>query len=335
MRLKLNNYIFLSEYIPLPLSAINIIEKDESHPFYDIEKLNEGEILKQLSLLNKMPNVFIREIKSKAKLVKKLLKNNILEKIEYNIKEWEYFGISLITYFDEKFPLRLKVIKNPPKIIFIKGIFNFDYDKAISIIGTRNPSDYGSNMTEKIGYRFAELGFTVVNGFAKGIDTAAFKGALEANGNVIGVLGSGLLNPYPKENIELFHEIINKNKGCFISERLPEKPITKTNLATRNRISSALSIGNVFIEGAKKSGIRWQLNFAKEQGKPIIVLMPKQDTEQSYIPNSIINNEKNPFIIEDLSDVDHIAKAITEINNSKSKSDKNDHGFIQKSLYDF
>ena len=331
----MTDFLFLSEYIPLPLSAINIIENDESHPFYEIEKLNEGEILRQLKLLNKIPNVSIREIKLKAKSIENLLKKNIFKKIENDINEWKYFGISLIPYFDDKYPIRLKVIKNPPKIISIKGNFDFEYDKAISIIGTRNPSDYGSNMAKEIGYRFAKLGFIIVNGFAKGVDTAALKGALEANGKVIGVLGSGLLNPYPKENVELFHEIINKKRGCFISERLPDKPITKTNLATRNRISSALSIGNVFIEGAKKSGIRWQLNFSKEQEKPIIVLLPKQDIEQTYIPNSIINNEKNPFIIQDLSDIDRIAKAIIEINESKSKSDKKDQGPIQKSLNDF
>jgi DNA processing protein len=335
MPLELNKFIFLSEYVPLPLSAIHVIENDESHPFYDIEQLDQREILRQLKLLNKMPNVSIRELKARAKSIEILLNKNIFKKIEHDINEWTYFGIKIVPFFDDEYPARLKVIQNPPKIIYVKGNFKYDYDKAISIIGTRNPSDYGAHMAKEIGNRFAKLGFTVVNGFAKGVDTAAFEGALDAGGSVIGVLGSGLLHPYPKENVEFFHEIAKNEKGCFISERMPDKPVMKTTLATSNRISSALSIGNVFIEGEKKSGIRWQLNFAKQQGKPIIVLMPKQDIEQAYIPNSIIKNEKEAFIIENINEVDHIAEAIIKLNEFKLKLDKKNQGPIQKSLDDF
>ena len=336
MGLTLSNYLFLSKYIPLPLSAIKIIEKNKSHPFQEINKLNKKEILKQLKLLNRQSNVSIRKIAEKSLKIKELLKQNIFEKIQENIKKWNESGIKIVTYFDNDYPISLKDIKNPPKVIFIKGNFNFDYEKAVSIIGTRDPTEYGSYMAKKIGYQFAKLGFTVINGFARGIDTIAMKGTLEAGGSVIGVLGCGLLNPYPKENTKLFHEVIEKNKGVFISEKLPEKPITKSNLATRNRISSALSIGNIFIEGGKNSGIKWQLKYSKEQGKPIIVLKPKEDHEQTYMPNFIIKNEKNPYIIEKIDDIKNIADAIQNIEyNQNNDLKKKENSLVQKSLDNF
>ena len=129
-----------------------------------------------------------------------------------------------------------------------------------------------------------------------------------------------MLNPYPKENVELFHEIINKEKGFFLSEHLPNVPVKKSTLATRNRISSAFSIGNVFIEGSAKSGIRYQLKYGKEQKKPIVVLKPKEDYPNAIIPNKIIKEEKHCFIIESIADILLIAEKLIEINKKKENS---------------
>jgi len=201
-------------------------------------------------------------------------------------------------------------------------------------LGTRNPTEYGLSMAYKISQRFAELGFTIINGFAKGIDTAAIKGAISVGEKVIGVLGSGLLHPYPKENIELFSEIIEKDKGIFISEQLPDNSITKASLATRNRISSALSLGNLFIEGGEKSGARWQLDYGKQQGKPIIALKPKASYEQAYLPNSIIENE-DCFVIKEIEDVRSIANSIINLERNNLEKKKKETKNIQKSLYEF
>jgi len=177
-------------------------------------------------------------------------------------------------------------------------------------------------MAFKIGYRFAKNGFVIVNGFAKGIDIESIKGGLEAGGKVIGVLGSGILKPYPKENSDMFNKILKNNKGFFISEQLPNKNVVKSSLATRNRISSALSLGNIFIEGSIKSGTKWQLKFGKEQNKPIIVLKPKEISKETELPRKIIKSEKDVFIIEKIDDVDHLAKSLIKSKKNKTTSIK-------------
>ena len=317
MNLTTQTYLFLSHYLPLPLSALNIIEENPSHPFHKINELKKQEILDILIDINKRKNIIIRNPAEKANKAYDLVKTSIFDKIISNLEKWKELGITIIPYFDDKFPLKLKTIKNPPKTIFTIGLSNFDYSKSISIIGTRKPTAYGAQMAETIGLEFTKRGFTIVNGFANGVDTLAMKGCLKAGGKVIGVLGSGLLNPYPKENVELFHEIINKGKGFFLSEHLPNDPVKKSTLATRNRISSALSIGNVFIEGSAKSGIRYQLKYGKEQKKPIVVLKPKEDNPNATIPNQIITEEKNCFIIESIDDIPPIAEKLIEINKKK------------------
>ena len=320
MNLSLNKYLFLSKYIPLPLSAISYIENNKSHPFYKISQLKRDSIIKELKQMNKNSKISINKIIEKVDRIENLIEIDIFNTIEEDIKKWNESGITILTYFDRNYPIRLKNIKNPPKVIFIKGNPNFEYNKAISIVGTRDPSEYGFIMAKKIGHHFAELGFVIVNGFAKGVDTEAIRGSLEAGGKIIGVLGSGLLNPYPKENLNLFNEILKKNLGVFISEQLPDKNVTKSTLATRNRISSALSLGNIFIEGSKTSGTRWQLKYGKEQRKSIIVLKPKKKIKQTELPRDIIKSEKNLHIIDKIEDIDQIAEFLIKTKSPKNAS---------------
>ena len=204
MNLDSHKYVFLSHYIPLPLSVLKIIEEIPSHPFYDIKKLNKKEIEIELRNLGNRRGVTIRDIPKKVIKIENLLQNSILDKIISSLKKWKELGISVIPYFDDKYPLKLKTIKNPPKILFTRGNYDLLSKDAISIVGTRNPTAYGRSMAFKIGYRFTELEFAVINGFAKGVDIETIKGSLKAGGDVIGVLGSGLLKPYPKENVEMF-----------------------------------------------------------------------------------------------------------------------------------
>ena len=230
MNLTTQTYLFLSHYLPLPLSALKIIEENPSHPFHKINELKKQEIQDVLIDINKRKNIIIRNTTEKAKRAYDLIKTSIFDKIPQKLIEWEQFGIKILTYFDKRFPIKLKDIKNPPKLLFVKGNNDIESKKAISIVGTRNPSKYGKIMAFKIGYRFAEKGFVIINGFAKGIDIEAIKGGLEAGGKIMGILGSGLLKPYPKENITIFNEIIRESKGLFISEQLPNKNVIKSKL---------------------------------------------------------------------------------------------------------
>ena len=320
MNLSIQNYLFLSRYVYLPLHALKKIENEPSHPFHNINELKIQDIQNELISFFKRKNYSIQKISKKAKKVCNLIDSSIFDKITENLEEWKDLGIKVVSFFDEKYPISLKNIKDPPQILFLKGKNSIDSIKSISIVGTRNPTEYGKEMAFKIGQRFAEKGFLIINGFANGVDIEAIKGGLKAGGKIIGVFGSGLLKPYPKENIPLFNEILMKNKGIFISEQLPDKNVIKSSLATRNRISSALSLGSVFIEGSKKSGTKWQLNYAKEQSKSIIVLKPNKILEQTELPRYIIKSEKGVKIIEKIDDVNIIAETIIKSNNSKNTS---------------
>ncbi len=320
MNSSLENYLFLSQCIPLPLSVLKRIEDNPSHPFHKINILKSQEIKNELINISRSKRINIKNVEEKAENAFKLINNSILDKISKKIEDWKKLGINIITYFEKKFPSRLKTIKNAPKLLFVKGNYEIDYKRAISIIGTRNPSEYGKNMAFKIGKCFAEKGFVIINGFAKGVDIEAIKGALEGGGKIVSVFGSGLLNPYPKENISIFNEILTNNKGFFISEQLPEKSVVKSALATRNRISSALSLGNVFIEASETSGTKWQLKYSKEQSKSIIVLKPKEKIKQSELPRYIINSEKTAYIIETVKDIDQIVESLINSKSSKETS---------------
>lgn len=333
--MKLSYYLLLSKYIPLPLSGLKLIQKVNNHPLRSVENLSLKEIEAELELLNNQSGINIRNIKEKAQKTQNLIQNDFLEKLNESVKRWNDQGITILSYFDKEYPIRLKGLKNAPKFISFIGNFQFSYETSISIIGTRHPTDYGLKMAYEIGKRFAELGFIVINGFAKGIDTQAIKGALVGDNMIIGILGSGLLNPYPKENVKLFNEIIENERGIFISEQLPEESITKSNLAARNRISSALSLGNVIIEAGEGSGTTYQLDYGKKQGKPTVVLKPKENTEQSYLPNYIIEKDKNCFIIETVSDIDHIASSILKIERGKKEKNRKININRQKSIIDF
>ena len=328
-------YLFLSKFIPLSLSTLKYININPNHPFLKIESLSGKEIEEQLIILNEQPGIIVQKIKEKVEKFQKYLNHDILENIKEKIKRWSESGIRFRVYFDKDYPERLKGLKNAPKVLFYKGNIDFEYKKAISIIGTRDATDHGLLMAKRIGKRFAELDFVIINGFAKGIDIEAIKGALEAKGRIIGVLGSGLFHPYPKENINFYNEIIEKKTGVFISEQLPEDHLTKANLAARNRISSALSLGNIIIEAGNNSGTRWQLDYGKDQGKPIITLKPTGTYEQAYLPNEIIKNEENCFIIKDINDVDNIAISILKIEEKDRENNKTEINMKQKNITDF
>jgi len=333
--MKLSYYLLLSKYIPLPLSALKIVEKNKDHPIRSLEKLSPNEIEHQLVLLNKTPSISIKNIKEKGLKIQNLIQNKFIEKIDGNINRWNESGIEIVRYFDKLYPKKLKDIKDAPKIITYIGDFSLCNEKSISIIGTRNPTDFGIEMARKVGKRFNELNFVIINGFAKGVDTYAIKGALEGGGKIIGVLGSGLMHIYPKENEELFLNIVKSGKGVFISEYLPDETIRKSTLAARNRISSALSLGNVIIEAGKNSGTRWQFEYGKEQGKPIIVLKPKGNYEQAHLPNEIIKNEKECFIIKNINDVNNIASSILKIEKKDLENNKTEINRKQKIITDF
>jgi len=170
------------------------------------------------------------------------------------------------------YPERLRNINNPPKQLYCFGNLELlNYEKNIAIIGSRNCSLYGERVAKEFSFNLAKEKVCIVSGLAKGIDSFAHIGALNSKGKTIAVLGSGLDNIYPKENIKLVESII-KNEGLIISEYpLGTKPL-KYHFPARNRIISGLSDGILVIEATKNSGTNITVDFALEQGKDVFVI---------------------------------------------------------------
>lgn len=170
------------------------------------------------------------------------------------------------------YPERLRNIDSPPKQLYCLGNLELlNYKNNIAMIGSRNCSSYGERVAKEFAYNLAKEDICIVSGLAKGIDSFSHIGALNARGKTIAVLGSGLDNIYPKENIKLVEEII-KNNGLVISEYpLGTKPL-KYHFPERNRIISGLSDSVLVVEARKNSGTNITVEFALEQGKDVFVI---------------------------------------------------------------
>lgn len=176
-----------------------------------------------------------------------------------------------ITIENEKYPDKLKNIKNPPKQLYLEGNIELLHENTISIIGARNCTSNGRILAEKFASELSEQGLVIASGMAKGIDTSAHKGAIKTIGRTIAVLGNGFHHIFPKENEDLYQEII-KNNGLIISEYPPETRPNSNLFLERNRIVSGLSIGILVIEAAYRSGTSVTAKYAKEQGRKVFVL---------------------------------------------------------------
>lgn len=187
--------------------------------------------------------------------------------------------IEEINFTSEKYPKQLKEIYNPPKKIYAIGNIEILNYTGIAIVGSRKATEYGKRVTLKLSEDLSKRKIVIISGLAKGIDSYAHIGTLNVkSGRTIAVLGSGIKEIYPKENIELARKIV-KNGGCIISEYPPEEKPNKSNFPERNRIISGLSKGIVVVEASEKSGSLITADFALEQGREVFA-----------IPGNIYNN---------------------------------------------
>lgn len=195
---------------------------------------------------------------------------NQKEKVDFNemdslIKE---HGEKFITLLSEEYPSRLKGIYKPPFVLFYRGdISLLNSEKSVAIIGSRNNSEYGKGVTEKLSMGLSDSKITIVSGLAKGIDSIAHKSCLEVNGKTIAVLGNGLNVNYPKDNEVLQKEI--ENNGLVVSEYPNNVEAHKDNFPVRNRIVAGLSDAIIVSEAKRKSGTMITVSRALEMGKDI------------------------------------------------------------------
>lgn len=189
------------------------------------------------------------------------------EKASMLINQCEKEEIGIMTILDDNFSSKLKTINDNPVILFYKGNKDcISMNKSVAIIGTRNPTEHGAKVAERLGYIFGEDNFMVISGLANGCDEFAHIGCIKSNGKSIAVLPCGLDNIYPASNRSLASQILEKD-GCLVSEyQIGQKPF-KNLFVERDRLQSALSSGVIVVETAKVGGTMHTVKFALEQGK--------------------------------------------------------------------
>lgn len=176
-----------------------------------------------------------------------------------------------ITIENEKYPDKLRKIKNPPKQLFLKGNIELLNQNIISIIGSRSCTENGKKLARKFASELSNQGFVIASGMAKGIDAQAHIATIKERGKTIAVLGNGLNHIFPKENKELYYEIL-ENKGLIVSEYPPDTKPSSELFLERNRIVSGISIGILVVEAAFRSGTSVTAKLATEQNKKVFVL---------------------------------------------------------------
>lgn len=179
-------------------------------------------------------------------------------------------GIRAVRFDEEGYPERFLSLADRPYCIFYQGKLPDKELPALAVVGSRRPSIYGEEMTEDFAGALAGAGVVIVSGIAMGIDGISHKAALQAGGMTVGILGSGIGVPYPKENWTLYREMCEK--GCVMSEYGPGVPPLKYHFPHRNRLISALSDGILVVEAAERSGTLITVDRGLEQGKEIYVI---------------------------------------------------------------
>lgn len=176
-----------------------------------------------------------------------------------------------ITYYDELYPPLLKEISSPPLALFVEGDPKVLLTKQLALVGSRNPTTHGLDNAYDFAKTIAAYGITITSGLALGIDSESHKGALEAKGKTIAVLGSGLDLIYPANNKKLAQNIINQG-GAIISELPTGTPAKPENFPRRNRIISGLSLGTLVVEATIRSGSLITAQLALEQNREVFAI---------------------------------------------------------------
>lgn len=214
-------------------------------------------------------------------------------------------NIEIIPYFSEKYPKHLLEIPDHPVILYQYGTLREEDTRSIAIVGTRNATTYGKECATYFAKDLSHLGFTIVSGLARGVDTYAHEGALHS-GRTIAVIGSGLKNIYPKENHVLAEQIAKQ--GALLSEYPLLTPPDRQNFPRRNRIVSGMTLATLLIEAPLISGAMLTMENALDQ-KRLTLCIPGRIDNENFTGNHMLIKTGKAQLVENPQDViQHIQK---------------------------
>jgi DNA processing protein len=216
----------------------------------------------------------------------------IVKKESFKRAEKELDGVrkiascSLLNWTEPEYPQNLLQIYDPPVLLYLRGDPQVLNLPSLSIVGTRRPTLYGTQMAQRLGRDLAARGLVVVSGMARGIDAIGHQGAMDAHGRAIGVLGTGIDVCYPKENKKLYEKVLER--GAILSEFPLRTHPAPENFPVRNRIVAGMPLGVVVIEGAQYSGSLITARLAMEFGREVFGVPGNVTQPVSFAPNQLI-----------------------------------------------
>jgi DNA processing protein len=205
---------------------------------------------------------------------------------------------SVLAPGDERYPALLGAMASPP-VLYVRGSVVPADALAVAIVGSRRPTPYGVEVAESLAAELAARGVTIVSGFARGIDTAAHRGALSVGGRTLAVLGNGLDVVYPPENLSLVAAV--ERQGALVSQfRSGTGPLAR-NFPVRNRTLAALALGVVVVEATERSGALITAGFAADLGREVFAVPGRLTSEQSRGPHGLLRD--GAILVRDWADV--------------------------------
>src|SRR5947208_1192067 len=219
--------------------------------------------------------------------------------LDRDLKTLERLQLSVVTCLDPDYPPRLKMIHDPPPLLYVSGALTQADRHAVAIVGARRATAAGRLLTEELSRDLAEAGMTIVSGLARGVDAAAHRGALAAQGRTIAVLGCGIDQTYPAEHERLRRQI--EDRGAILSEVPMGAPPHSHHFPRRNRIISGLSLGVIVTEAAISSGSLITARLAAEQGREVFAVPGFVKADTSRGTNALL--KEGAALIERAQDV--------------------------------
>jgi DNA processing protein len=220
--------------------------------------------------------------------IQSIVARDLHERAEGEIGEVRKLGGDILVLDDGVYPSSLREIYDPPLVLYVKGAWSECLERpCIAMVGSRRCSTYGQNAALMLSRELAQRGVTIISGLARGIDAAAHRGALEAGGKTVAVMGTGLDQIYPRDHKKLSEEILERG-GAIVTQFPLGTPPVSENFPYRNRVISGLSLGVVVVEAAENSGSLITARLAMEQNREVFAVPGNITSRNSFGTNYLI-----------------------------------------------
>lgn len=220
--------------------------------------------------------------------IESIVSRELHARAEAEIERVRKLGGDILVLDDGVYPALLRETYDPPVVLYVKGAWSECIEApCVAIVGSRRCSTYGQNAALMLSRELAQRGVTIISGLARGIDAAAHRGALEAGGRTVAVMGTGLDQTYPRDHKRLAQQILDRG-GALVTQFPLATPPVSENFPYRNRVISGLSLGAVVVEAAEDSGSLITARLAMEQNREVFAVPGNITSRNSFGTNYLI-----------------------------------------------